>query len=271
MSGQEESSKGKKEKLSEKDIKELLEEDEEGNMVIMEGLNKPEPYKLEADVAENLRKFKRDYGFFVVATGRQQKFKSVQAATLLNLIGPEAMDLFETFEMEEADKGDPEKILKAFEAHAKLQPNETFERFVFMSRMRKPDESIEQYIADLKKLSKTCGYEGLTESMVRDNIIRHMSDTKLQQNVLKIKDLTLQTLIENIKVHEASQKQAAEIQGEKTIGVNINTLKDRRPRRTQQQGQRSATTKKDGRNQRDIGERQLTGQRREGARQHVPL
>lgn len=191
----------------------------------MDGLNKPTPYRLEGDVAENWRKFRRDYELFMVASGRSGKSKNMQAAILLNLVGPEAMELYETFDLSDDEENDPDKILQAFENHAKPQINETYERFVFNRRERHEGETIEHYVAELKKLAKTCNYDTLTESMIRDNIIQHMDDTNLQQTVLKIKHLELETLIENIKAAEVSRTQVKKIQNDKTEKAIVDAVR----------------------------------------------
>jgi hypothetical protein len=67
-------------------------------------------------------------------------------------------------------------------------------RNFFFSEGRK-GESLEHYVAELKKMGKNCNYGILINSMVRDNTIYHTTDTTLQQLVLKNQDLQLKTLI----------------------------------------------------------------------------
>ncbi|XP_076672237.1 uncharacterized protein LOC143371175 [Andrena cerasifolii] len=183
-------------------------------------INKPEPFLLQGNVAENWRKIKRDFELFMIATTRRMKSKAIQAATLLNLIGSDALEVFETFNLEEGDTEDPEKIIKAFQDYVEPQRNETYERFLFNSRKRQEGETFEHYVTELKKMAKRCNYSTLVESMIRDNIIYHMTDSKLQQTVLKSQDLQLETLIKQIKTHELTKKQTNEIQGGTTQKVN---------------------------------------------------
>ncbi|XP_076301590.1 uncharacterized protein LOC143220074 [Lasioglossum baleicum] len=186
----------------------------------MDGINKPEPLQLEGNLAENWRRFKRDFDLFMIATGRRAKAKAVQAATLLNLVGSEALEVFETLGIPEEDKEDPEKIIAAFQNYVEPQRNETYERFLFNSRNRQEGETIEHYIADLKKLVKHCNYGALADSMIRDNIIYHMSDTGTQQKALRSQDLQLDVLIKMIKTHEITKSQTSELQGNNTQKIN---------------------------------------------------
>ena len=190
----------------------------------MENLNKPIPFSLEGNVEENWRKFKRQYTNFMLASGKTEESKKVQAAILQNLVGPEAIELLDTFNLTDENLEDPEKILEAFEKNCKKEINETFERFVFANRIRKDDETIESYVKELKKLVKTCGYDSLEDSMIRDNIIRTMKDTRLQQSILKINKLTLEDLIKNIKTNEASKEQSRKIQEQTKTASSVDAI-----------------------------------------------
>lgn len=77
-------------------------------MKTMDGLNRPDPFKLEGDVTENWMSFKRDYKLFMTVTGRTQKPKPIHGATLLNLIGEEAMELYETLDIGEEEGFNPD-------------------------------------------------------------------------------------------------------------------------------------------------------------------
>ncbi|XP_054009656.1 uncharacterized protein LOC128892988 [Hylaeus anthracinus] len=141
-----------------------------------------------------------------------------------NLLGSEALKLLETFNLSEEDIKDPDAILEVFGDHAKPELNETYERFLFTSRDRYEGESINQYVAELKKLSKNCNYGTVQDSLIRGNIIGHLKDKRLQQSVLKIKNLTLRDLIQNIKTQELSESQAEKIQ-ESNEQVKIDVVK----------------------------------------------
>lgn len=173
----------------------------------MEGLNKPQPFTLEGNAEKNWSTFKRDYTLFITASGSRSKSKTVQAAILQNRLGAEAQDLLKTLKLSDEALNDPTAIIEALNNFVKPKVNETFECFKFTSRTRQDGETIEQYLTELRKLNKNCNYNELQDGLIRDNIIRHMKDKKLQQTVLKVKDLKLEDLIDSIKAHEASEEQ----------------------------------------------------------------
>ena len=63
----------------------------------------PEPLNLEdkSHRGENWRQFKRDWHFYEVAAEIDKKDGNIRVAHLLNVIGKEAQDMFETFELTE--------------------------------------------------------------------------------------------------------------------------------------------------------------------------
>ncbi|XP_033331387.2 uncharacterized protein LOC117223276 [Megalopta genalis] len=196
----------------------------------MDGINRPEPLRIKGNLEDNWRRFKRDYDLFMTATGRDAQSKDVQAATLLNLIGSEAIDVFETLDVSEADKKDPEKIITAFQNYVEPQKNEIYERFLFLRRKRNNGEKLEHYISDLKKIARNCNYGTLTDSLIRDNIIYHMSDLGLQQSALKCQDLQLESLIKMMREHDIIRSQTNDIQGgtmQRINDIRINTRQDR--------------------------------------------
>ena len=51
------------------------------------------------------------------------------------------------------------------------KPMNLTNRFVFNSRNKKDGESVDVYVSELRKLAKTCNFENLEESLIRDKII----------------------------------------------------------------------------------------------------
>ena len=48
---------------------------------------------------ENWKSFRREWKFYELAAGIHKKAQEVQVASLLNVIGKEGMDMYETFQM----------------------------------------------------------------------------------------------------------------------------------------------------------------------------
>jgi hypothetical protein len=62
--------------------------------------NNPSPLEINDAVGENLRKFRQEVDIYFIATGAYEKPVKVQVARLLNLLGPEALKVYNTFNRE---------------------------------------------------------------------------------------------------------------------------------------------------------------------------
>ena len=96
-------------------------------------------------------------------------------ATLLSVIGTGALIIYN----EEAQT--VEIVLMKFEAYCK--PNRKSERNIFMSRKQKLTEKIEDYIVALRNLIIDCKYENLADSIVRDQIIMGVHNSKVSKSL----------------------------------------------------------------------------------------
>ena len=78
----------------------------------------PEPLNLEDRTyrGENWKQFKRDWTYYEVAAKIDKECSPVRVAHLLNVIGRDGQDLFETFMLSEEDHGNITKVLQEFEA-----------------------------------------------------------------------------------------------------------------------------------------------------------
>lgn len=57
--------------------------------------------KFEGNVADNFKKFKQSLQIYLKASGKDKKNSDVKVATLLNVIGPEEVEVYNTFQLSE--------------------------------------------------------------------------------------------------------------------------------------------------------------------------
>ena len=116
------------------------------------GLPPPEPLQLQqGNTAQKWKKFKQSWNNYEIATGVAKKDEPTRVATLLTVIGEEAVDVYSTFTWnEEGDDLKIEKVLEKFENFCNPRKNTIYERYVFFSRNQDSGESIDHYVAVLK-------------------------------------------------------------------------------------------------------------------------
>ena len=91
------------------------------------------------------------------------------------------------------------------------------ERYKFFTRVQEAGETLDKFITDVRILAATCNFEQLKESLIRDQIICGMTDSKLRQDLLKIPELSLDKGIENCRAAELSNERSIEIENNDKI------------------------------------------------------
>ena len=172
----------------------------------MEQLNQPEPLDLNSsNLANTWRQWRQRFELFSLASGLSSKGAKIQAATFLHVIGPAALEVYNTFTWsDDEDKQKIEMILPKFEAYCIPRKNVTWERHVFNTRNQRDDETIDQYTTDLKKKAQTCEFQDLKDGLIRDRIVCGIRCDKTRSRLLKEPDLNLQKAIDICRANEAT-------------------------------------------------------------------
>jgi len=70
----------------------------------------------------------------------------------------------------ESEKDNIQVLFNKFEAHCIPKQNVTVLRFKFNTRNQE-NESIDQYVTELRKLAKDCAFGSLKEDLIKDIIV----------------------------------------------------------------------------------------------------
>lgn len=165
----------------------------------------PAPLKVVGDVAADWERFKSEFDNYEIATDLVDSDARKRAAILLACLGSAAHTIFRTFKFDDdADRNKVEKIKEAFDKHWLGEVNVTYERYVFHQRIQQPGETIEAFVADLRKLAKSCAFEHLEDSLIRDRIIIGIRDDPTRRRLLQQKNVTLADAIDACKASHQS-------------------------------------------------------------------
>ena len=107
-----------------------------------------------------------------------------------------------------------------------------YESFKFYSRNQSKEESIDVYVAALRKLAKTCNFKE-PDRMIRDRIVMGVMDDTTREKLLQNKTLTLQQAVEICRAQEASKTQVRSMQSSVMEDSEVSRV---------QQGQRQKTS-----------------------------
>ena len=145
------------------------------------------------------------------------------ASVFLHVVGEEALEVYNNFQFtEEADKMKLDKILEKFEAYCIPKTNVTFERHRFFTCVQKTEETIDQYVTELRNRSKTCEFGGLTDSLIKDILVCGIPDNSVRERLLREPDLNLEKAIRMCRAAETVKTQAKELFSE---SCNVDAVK----------------------------------------------
>ena len=105
------------------------------------------------------------------------------------------------------DREDLEKVGEAFQRHCIGEVNVTYERYTFNRRVQDVGETFDTFVADLRRLAKSCEFGALEESIIRDRIVIGIRDDPTRRKLLQTRKLDLNTAIDIGKASEVVTKQ----------------------------------------------------------------
>ena len=120
-----------------------------------------------------------------------------------------------------------------FETYCNPRTNTTWERHIFNTRTQQPGEPIDHFITDLHLKAKTCEFNSLADSLIKDRIVEGINDAKTRSRLLREADLSLQKALDICRASEAcaSQMKSFNPTDNEAAGVNqIEKKKDTNPK-----------------------------------------
>ena len=191
----------------------------------------PGPLVLDAQAAENWRKFIMQFNIYLVAKGKDEKPDKIKVNLLLNCAGPEAIEEYSHFEFREGEDNECyEDVCKKFKELCEGAKNVIYERLVFNQRNQKEGERVDNFVSELKRLSLTCEFGALRDSLIRDRIVGGVMSNELRGELLKRPDLTLQSAHDYCRTYEAAELQKFKFSSS-TIGtsqpLSVHSIKEK--------------------------------------------
>jgi hypothetical protein len=122
----------------------------------------------------------------------------VQVATLLNVIGDEALEIYNTFELKTAQRKSLTVVMSEFEKYCNPKKNEIFSLYKFFQRKQHDGEKFDNFLVDLKKLIKSCKFDN--NGMLLFQLVMGVENTQMRQKLFEKDDLKLDDCI---KMHQS--------------------------------------------------------------------
>ncbi|KAJ8022246.1 hypothetical protein HOLleu_37087 [Holothuria leucospilota] len=120
--------------------------------------------------------------YFIVQEVTEEKKKT---ATLLAAVGVKTYALLKDLVApQKPSELKYSEITDKLKSHFCPVPPTVAERFKFYGRKQCSDETVTEYLAELKKLAKTCNFRGFLDEALRDSFIFGLKDENTQKRLL---------------------------------------------------------------------------------------
>lgn len=174
----------------------------------MESFKQPSELKFTCgNVAENWRKWLQKFENYMIAAEKHEKPDKNKIAILLNLLGDEGVEIYNTFKFEEGTSKDKyHDVIQQFNDYCSPRRNVVFERYKFFSCVQQEGQNVDAYLTQLKTLASTCEFGDQEEGLIRDRIVLGIRDNSLQERLLREPSLTLKKAADFLRASETSKE-----------------------------------------------------------------
>ncbi|XP_043224538.1 uncharacterized protein LOC122382800 isoform X3 [Amphibalanus amphitrite] len=134
--------------------------------------------------------------------------ESKQKALFLTVVGQAVFgkikDLISPVTLEEATF---ELIKEKVKNHYQPQLVEIAERYKFFQRRQREEETVAEYLADLKKIASNAQFGDYLDTALRDQLVCGLYDSRCQKELLCMTSLTLEKAVQHARAFEAVSKE----------------------------------------------------------------
>nr|XP_029712470.1 uncharacterized protein LOC115257187 [Aedes albopictus] len=156
-------------------------------------------------LSEDFADFRQAWEIYVVAAEIEDKSDVIKVALLKNFLGTEAVKVLNTLLAQIT----PAAILTALAGYCVPQTNEKYERYIFNTAVQGEGEDINKFVTRLRKLSESCNYGQLKDSLIRDQIVVGIRSDDTRKTLLKTANLTLMAAIDTCRAQKLVEDRMA--------------------------------------------------------------
>uniref|UniRef100_A0A3B3T0U0 ribonuclease H n=1 Tax=Paramormyrops kingsleyae TaxID=1676925 RepID=A0A3B3T0U0_9TELE len=148
--------------------------------------------------------------YFLVANDIKEEEK--KRAVLLSCVGAQTYALIRNL-LSPVKPGDRSyaELVGLLNNHFHPKPSEIVQRWKFNTRNRRPEESVGDYVAELRKLAQDCNFGDSLTVMLRDRLVCGISDDRIQRRLLAEDSLTFEKALKFARAIEAANRDIVDL------------------------------------------------------------
>ena len=141
--------------------------------------------KTTGEIAENWELWKEKYNNYFFISQLDRESPEYQLALFKHGIGNDGLKVIKG-----ENTNNWRVVMGKMEKHCIGEVNKIYERYCFHKRDKLPMEMVDNFVAELKTLAKTCNFcDCLRDSLISDLIILGIKNEQTTKKLLRIRDL----------------------------------------------------------------------------------
>jgi hypothetical protein len=168
-----------------------------------------EPPKLDLSVDRHCayKAWRDKWKDYSVVTKLEEESAEYQCSMLRYTFAEDTRKIYNTFDLSTDEQKDIKVILEKLETFAKGTVNETMERHTFNRRKQEDGEPFDDFLTDIKILSKNCNFCATChDGLLRDRIVAGIRDSPLRQKLLSTDKLDLKKAEDMCRAKEKAKE-----------------------------------------------------------------
>ncbi|UYV77590.1 K02A2.6-like, partial [Cordylochernes scorpioides] len=161
--------------------------------------------------AKDWPSWKQRFSRYRLLSNLNAKEQEYKITALIYLMGERAEEIHSAFNLSADDAKNLDKVIEAFDNHFIGKRNVVYERALFGLRSQRPEETIEEFVTVLHRISEHCEYANLREELIRDRIVLGVKDRKLSEKLMLNENLTLAKAVEIARQWEAVMREQQDL------------------------------------------------------------
>jgi transposase InsO family protein len=151
--------------------------------------------------------------------------KSKRRAVLLSVVGQSTYALLRNLlsPQKPTDKTF-EQIIGILKNHYAPTPSVSVQRYKFYSRNKRKDESVAEFVSELRKLAENCQFGETLEDMLRDRLVCGINDDSVQRRLFIEKDLNFAKALSIAQSQEAAIRNISTLQGKERTQMSEQSM-----------------------------------------------
>ena len=163
----------------------------------------------DGDIAHNWGEWYQLFQLYLEATESTEKSDGTKIAMLLTTIGPDGVRRFNQFVFTpDTDKAKYDKVVEKFESELSGEKRVVFNRFKFWEFKRAEHQGFDDFLVKLRFLAGKCDFASAElNNMLRDKIVFVTTYKRLQERLLREKDLTFEKAVDICRAAEITNRE----------------------------------------------------------------